>query len=709
MSTYTRAKSERTASSRQTRRDRERRTYAYRLGIDSGGTFTDLTLSCPSTGQIWEHKVPSTPQDPSNAIIAGIEQIAAQASVSFEEIEYFGHGTTVATNTLIQLNGAKCALLTTAGFKDLLEIGRQRRPDLYDFYADKPPVLIPRYLRKEVSERLLADGSTLRPLDQEELAGVIDEALTEDVESIAICFLYSYLNDKHERLAKKALRKARPDLYIYTSSEVLPEFREFERLSTTVLCAYLGPIVGRYSERLAARAKAIGIPGQVHVMQSSGGIMSALTVKEKPIETALSGPAGGVIASAWLGEKVETPNLITLDMGGTSADVCLISGGVPALTTERSLAGYPVKVPMLDVHTIGAGGGSIAWVDDGGALKVGPMSAGADPGPACYGKGATAPTVTDANLVLGRITAGDFLGGRMAIQPELARQAVEKGICQRLGLDLLQAARGIMTIVNDNMVRAVRAISVERGYDPREFTLLAFGGAGPLHAVDVARELGIREVLVPSSPGTFSSLGLLISDYRSDFVRTRILPAEPPSLSRINDIFAQLSANAVRWLSREKIPRSKMRLRASVDARYRKQNYELRVELEDVPLTAAGLKKLVALFNAEHKKNHGYAMPEIPLELVSYRVTAVGLVPKTNLRAGAGQPSGKRPSVTKLTNVYLDKGSRFVKCPILALDDLKVRSRLQGPAIVEHCGSTTWIPPKASAAVDEYRNLRIRV
>jgi N-methylhydantoinase A len=678
-----------------------------RIGIDTGGTFTDLTLSDPDTGEMWELKVPSNSADPSLAIISGVQQIVALAGVSPADIEYFGHGTTVATNTLIELNGAKCALITTSGFRDLLEIGRQRRPDLYDFYADKPKVLIPRQLRFELSERLLADGTKLRPICQDELEKIVTQVVDAGVKSVAVCFLYSYLDPEHERLTKEALLRAKPDLYVYTSSEVLPEFREFERLSTTVLCAYLGPIVGKYSESLAGRAKDIGIPVQVHVMQSSGGIMSASSVKDRPIETALSGPAGGVIAAVAMGKRADVPNLITLDMGGTSADVCLIHEGVPARTTDRNLAGYPVKIPMLDVHTIGAGGGSIAWVDDGGSIKVGPMSAGAKPGPACYGHGGIAPAVTDANLVLGRIAAGDFLRGQMKIWPELAKQAIHEQVAQKLGMDTLASARGIITLVNDNMVRAVRSVSVEKGYDPREFTLLAYGGAGPLHAVAVARDLGMRDVLVPSNPGTFSSLGLIIADLRADFVKTHIMQVGPSSLTAINKILEELGSVAAQWLLSENVPAENAQIVAMADVRYRKQNYEHRINLNSVPVDGDGLEKLTRRFHEEHRKQHGYDLPGLPLEIVNLRIAATGPVHDSDVYVAKTPPVTEKREV-RLRSVYLDHGKDPVHCPVYLLEEMSINAAMAGPLVVEHCGSTTWIPDAAQARRDEFGNLRIR-
>ncbi len=681
----------------------------YRLGIDTGGTFTDLTLFCEETGEIWSLKVPSTPREPSDAIFNGINQMKDLAGITVEDISYLGHGTTVATNTLIQLKGTKTGLITTGGFRDLLEIARQRRPELYDFYADKPPVLVPRNLRKGVSERVRSDGKILRPLVESEALKAIRELLEENVGSIAVCFLYSYLRADHELKVKELVRKIRPEMYLYLSSEVLPEFREYERLSTTVLCAYLGPVVGSYTARLQKEAKEIGLKTDPYITQSNGGIMSCLSVRDKPIETALSGPASGVIASAYLGSKVGVKNLITLDMGGTSADVSLIENGVPRITTERTIVGYPVKIPMIEMDTIGAGGGSIAWIDDGGALKVGPMSAGADPGPACYDKGGKDPTVTDANLVLGRINPGYFLGGRMKIYPELSRKVIEEKIAKRLGMDLIRAALGIITIVDSHMVRAIRTISVEKGYDPREFTLLAFGGAGPLHAVAVARELGIGKILVPESPGTFSSLGLLVADFRSDFVRTSILLAEERNISAMNRIFPELESSALQWLSQEKVPKSKMVLRRFIDMRYQRQNYEHRIEVKDRRLNPSNMEQILNSFHREHKKNHGYSIPTSPIEFVNFRVAAYGIVPKADLKTYEEKAPNPGRALKGFRKVYFDTKEGFVDCPIYGLEELTPQDQIVGPAVIEQVGSTILIPPSVNASVDQFKNILIQL
>jgi len=683
--------------------------FTYRLGIDTGGTFTDFTLFCEQTGKILSMKVPSTPKEPSDAIIDGIEQVIALTEIDRREICYVGHGTTVATNSLIELKGAKTGLITTRGFRDLLEIGRQRRPELYDFYADKPHVLVPRHLRKEVSERITADGNVLRPLDLEELQTVKDALIGEKVESVAVCFLYSYLKPDHEQKVKAFFQTCCPDLYLYLSSEVLPEFREFERLSTTVLCAYLGPVVGNYTERLQKRARAIGLTTDPYITQSNGGIMSCLSVREKPIETALSGPAGGVMASAFLGNKIGVGNLITLDMGGTSADVSLIENGIPQMTTDRKIIGYPVKIPMIEIDTIGAGGGSLAWIDDGGALKVGPQSAGADPGPACYNKGGRTPTVTDANLVLGRINPEYFLGGKMAIYPEMAGEAIERTLCQPLSMDLNRTASGIITIVDAHMVRAIRNISVAKGYDPREFTLLGFGGAGPLHAVAVAKELGIQSVLIPESPGTFSSLGLLVADFRSDFVKTRILLGTTENIEQINGMFPDLESMADKWLSQEKVPASKRILQRFIDMRYQRQNYEYRIELNASRFTPQNFGQVLSAFHEEHKKNHGYALYDSPVEFVNYRVAAYGLVPKADVVSyPEGGPSPEN-SLKGHRKVCFDPQAGYVTCPIYGMEGLAPQNRINGPAIIEQMGSTIIVPPTERAVVDAFKNIRIQI
>jgi len=681
----------------------------YRLGIDTGGTFTDFTLFNEETREINSFKKPSTPKNPHEAIIDGIKDILANG-ISPEEISYFGHGTTVGTNAIIQLIGAKVGLITTSGFRDLLEIRRQKRPDLFDFYADKPPILVHRYLRKEVIGRINSDGQIIKNLNREEVLKAVKDLLDEGVESIAVCFLHSYLNQIHEIECKKYLEKIAPNIYVYLSSEVLPEFREYERLSTTVLCAYLGPIVYKYIQSLRKKTKEIGLKGEPYITKSNGGIMTCRSVKDKPIETALSGPASGVVASAYLGSRTGIKNLITFDLGGTSADISLIEDGIPKINTNCDVIGYPVKTPMIDLVTIGAGGGSIAWIDEGGALRVGPLSAGAVPGPACYGKGGENPTVTDANLVLGRINPHSILGGKMKMYPEFSRKVIEKNICKKLKMDLYEAAMGIIKIVNSNMLRAIRKVSVEKGYNPREFTFLSFGGGGGLHAVALAKELGCKEVLIPESPGTFSSFGLLVSDFRSDFVKTKILIGQKENIQIINHIFSDLETLALRWLRQQNVSNSKMVLKKYIDVRYQGQNYEHLVEVKEEKVTSSTIDQVLADFHQEHQERHGYSMVDNIVEFVNFRVAAYGIVSKPELKVYEKRSiNNLEGSIKEFRQVFFEEENNFLKCPIYIMEELKPEDQFIGPAIIEQNGSTITIPPLQEVAIDKFKNIIIHI
>ena len=451
----------------------------YRIGIDVGGTFTDVTLLDAETGEYKNYKLSSTPHDQSVAIAAGAREAMALYDVKPEEINYFGHGTTVATNMIIERKGAKTALITTKGFTDILEIARQTRPSLYNIQADKPDALIRRALRRGVEERVCADGSVLRPIDREEVISVLRSLKEEGVEALAVCFLFSYLNPSHEKLVEECIREVWPEVYYSISSTILPEFREFERLSTTVINSYLGPKMKQYIDNLRHRVKSEGIAVEPYITQSNGGVMSIGSTIQTPVQTALSGPSAGVVGAIYICKTAGFQNLITYDMGGTSTDVSLVLNGTPEYTTKRKVCGLPSGIPMIDVHAVGAGGGSIAHIDPGGALKVGPESAGASPGPACYDLGGTSPVVTDANLVLGRINPGYVLGGRMKLNREKAAEALDRAVAKPMGISTEQAALGIVQVVNSNMARAIRVITVERGYNPSDFTLVAYGGAGP--------------------------------------------------------------------------------------------------------------------------------------------------------------------------------------------------------------------------------------
>ncbi|MCL6642426.1 MAG: hydantoinase/oxoprolinase family protein, partial [Candidatus Bipolaricaulota bacterium] len=505
-----------------------------RIGIDIGGTFTDIVAFDPRTGQLDSLKISSTPTQLEEGVIAGLREILARLQVSAAQVTQLVHGTTVATNAIVEGRWAKTALITTEGFRDILEIGRQNRPELYNFFTERPKPIVGRELRFEVPERLDYQGRVIKPLDEERVKHIALELA--GVESVAVVFLFSYLNPAHEKRVKELLR-AHLEIPVLLSCEVLPEFREYERTSTTVMSAALVPIVSRYLHKLDEATQRLGIRREWRIMQSNAGIVSSTLAQVNPITLVLSGPAGGVEGARFIGELAGFKNLITMDMGGTSCDISLILDGKPLIRTEGEIAKRPLRLPMLDIHTIGAGGGSIAWLDSGGALRVGPRSAGAEPGPACYGRGGTEPTVTDAQLVLGRLDPDSPLGDIPQLHVHRAQAAIEEKIARPLKMSLEEAAWGILEVADANMERAIRVITVERGHDPRDFALLAFGGAGPLHAGCLAKRLGIQAVIVPASAGVLSALGLLTADLVHHFVQTVLKQAEELDLAHVNAIY----------------------------------------------------------------------------------------------------------------------------------------------------------------------------
>ncbi|MEA4845684.1 MAG: hydantoinase/oxoprolinase family protein, partial [Clostridiaceae bacterium] len=475
---------------------------SYMIGVDVGGTFTDFSVFNAETGDLLHFKHSSTPEDSSKAIVSGIVHIMTEKCIEPEEISYLAHGTTVATNALIEKRGGRLALITTKGFKDLMEIGWQKRPSLYDLRKKKPEKLIPPGLECEVEERILYDGSIKVALNEENVREIAHYLKSQGVETIAVCTLFSFINPKHEIRIKEIIKEEYPEAYVSTSFELVPEFREYPRMSTTVLNAYLGPVMQEYVHNFEQSVLKTGIQVAPYVTQSNGSIISISETIDCPIRTAVSGPSAGVIGAIYIGNQCKVDKIITFDMGGTSADVSLIENGKAQLSNDRLVEGYPCRVPMIDIITVGAGGGSIAAIDQGGALKVGPRSAGAVPGPACYMRGGDKPTVTDAHIVLGKLNQHKILGGRMDVDCDLAKKAIIDSICKQTDMNLEDGAAGIISVVNSNMIRAIRYVSVERGYDVREFTLMAFGGAGPLHACEIARDIGISSVLIPPSPGT---------------------------------------------------------------------------------------------------------------------------------------------------------------------------------------------------------------
>jgi len=677
----------------------------WRVGVDAGGTFTDVCFFNEETGELEVTKVSSTPSDPSRAVIAGVTNVLGSGAPD-KAVTYFAHGSTVATNALIQKRGVETGLITTQGFRDLLELGRQKRPHLYDLQVDKPEPLVPRDRRLEVTERLLHDGTIVDALNEEEVRAAVRQLKAQGVQSIAICFLYSFVNGDHEQRVEQIVKEEHPDAFVTSSYAVMPEFREYERLSTVVVNAYLGPVMKTYLDRLGPDLKDAGIDVHPHINQSNGGVISFDTAADMPVRTVLSGPSSGIVGATYVSGLSGFDDLITFDMGGTSTDVSLIRQGRPGLSSEAEVEGYPVKTPMLDIRAVGAGGGSIAWIDSGGHLKVGPQSAGANPGPVCYGLGNEEPTVTDANVVLQTLNPTHLLNGRMPIDQSASIAAIDR-LADRLGLDRMTTAQGIIRVVVANMARAIRVISVQRGYDPRDFTLVAFGGAGPLHASLLAKELEIPRVLVPEVPGLLCALGLLVSDLRTDYSMTRLLDADASAIPFVREVIADLKGRADSWFTLEEIPLSQRQYRVAVDMRYKGQNYELPVEVPAGEVSEALIAELRAGFDKAHEQFYGYAAPDDPVQFVTFRLEAVGMVRKAEMRpspmAGpdpAAAKTGERP-------VYFPDLGGFVETSLYDRAKLQPGNELVGPAIVDQLDATTVILPGQTAVVDTYRNLII--
>jgi N-methylhydantoinase A len=633
------------------------------VGIDTGGTFTDFVAFVDGT--LRTHKVLSTPHNPAVAVLRGLQDLLPATGPCVVT-----YGSTVATNTLLERTGARVVLLTTAGFEDLLDIGRQNRPLLYDLEPFKPAPVVPRRRRIGLRERVAADGTVLVPLAPATLRAAIQHVRRLRPDAVAVCLLNAYVNPRHERAVGAAL--AATGVHCSLSHQLVAEYREYERLSTTVMNAYVGPVMSRHLHDLAA-----GLAGrrhtQVRVMQSNGGAMSPRVAGREAIRTALSGPAGGVIGAWSVARDLGLSQVITFDMGGTSTDVSLIDGAV-SRRSEWTIADLPLKVPAIDIHTVGSGGGSIAWLDAGGALKVGPQSAAADPGPACYGRG-DAATVTDANLVLGRLVAGAFLGGRMPLDVARARTAVEC-VGGRAGLSAERAAAGIVAVVNASMERAVRRISVERGHDPRDYTVVAFGGAAGQHACELAAALGVRRVVIPRHPGLLSAWGAATADVQRDYVRTVLRTA--PGVPRMRQWFDALERAARRELRAEGGPAGRWRFARAVDVRYRGQSYEL-----TLPLRAG----VVAAFHAAHRRRYGYADPDRPVEVVNLRLRAV--VPGRRPRVTEASPAAAGPRLRQRV-WWMD---RWVTAAVRARTELAPRRAVVGPALIAEFSATTFVPP----------------
>ena len=680
------------------------------VGVDVGGTFTDFYAVSAASGEVRVAKRPSTRDNPGRAVIEGLGELA-EAGVPLGDVRRLAHGTTVATNAIIQRRGGRVVLVTTAGFRDLLEIGRQIRPHMYDLYRDQPPPLVPRERRLEIEERITSGGRVVRPLAEPSVREAVERLGEFEADACAVCLLFAFQNPDHEAQLGTAIRAARPDLRVSLSSEVQPEFREYERCSTTVLNAWLQPVMDEYMASLEAGLAQRVPHARIGINQSNGGLMSPARARALPVRTALSGPAAGVVGAIDSGTRAGTRDLITLDMGGTSADVSLVRDLKADIALERAVAGLPIRLPSIDVQTVGAGGGSIAWFDRDGLLKVGPESAGADPGPACYGRGGTRPTVTDANLLLGRLSGRGLLGGRMSLERDRAAEAFA-GVAGELGYGVERAAHGVIGVVVANMVRTIRTISVERGHDPRDFTLVAFGGAGPLHARDVAEALGIREILVPNVPGIVCAQGLVIADRKEDLVLGRRIDLAHEAAEELAATVGELARRGEAWFEEEAVPLADREVELHFDARYVGQNFELRVPVADgAPAILAGLPSADAIaelkdrFFAVHDVAYGYHNPDDPVEVVNVRLTAFGRTRRGPAEGAAAQP-GPPPAPDEVRPVWFDPHAPE-ETPVFDRSRLGPGVELAGPAIVEQLDATTVVHPGDRVRVDAHANLTI--
>ena len=675
------------------------------VGVDVGGTFTDLVLANTHTAQQVIHKVPTTPQDPSLGVLKGVVELCALAGVSPNEVRYVLHGTTTATNAVLEHKGAKAGLITNDGFRDILHIARHQRVEHYSILQDLPwqaRPLIERAHRKTVPCRLIPpDGAELVALDEDAVRRAAKELSAEGVESVAVCFLFSYLNPTHEDRAAAIVRAEMPGAFVTTSSSLSPQFREFERFTTAALSAFIGPKVGSYVAALDAALKQIGVTGELRIMASNGGVATARMVTEKPALTLMSGLAAGVLGGGWVGDQAGRNRLITFDIGGTSADIGIINDGQIVETDARStsIAGFPLLMPMLDIHTLGAGGGSIAHVDAGGAFRVGPQSAGAVPGPAAYGRGGEMPTVTDANVVLGRLLPGDFLGGAMTLDPAAAERVIA-ALAARLGLPLLDTAEGVLTILNANMANAIRTRTLQKGIDPRGFALVAMGGAGPLHGAEVAAMMAIPEVIVPPYPGITSAMGLLVTDLKYDAVRTLFQTSGQFNFARINADLEAMQADLDGRFSADKIAPDAVTYARIGDLRYVGQGYELKVAIPDGPVEIAAMGQVLDAFHAAHAAEYGHAFPQNPVEVVNLRVIGRGAMPR--LAPGQAAPGGAldRALIRHNATVFRVNGTlASYATAIYQRADLPVGQPFQGPAVILQKDTTTVVPPGWQAKV----------
>jgi N-methylhydantoinase A len=679
------------------------------LATDIGGTFTDVASFNPSTGRLHLGKALTTPR----SLVEGIEIGVEKAQTRFAEASVFLHGTTVAINAMLERTGARTALITTEGFRDIYEIGRVNRPDSYNLFFGKHAPLVPRHRRYEVAERLLANGEPLKALDEEQLRRLVPELRSQGVEAVAILFLHCYRNPEHERRAKAILQDLLPDLFISASHELSQEYREFERCSTVVANAYVGPRVRHYLDEMERRIEESGFRGTFLVVQSTGGLLGTDRAKNECVRILESGPAAGVIGTQAVCRALGLKNAIAFDMGGTTAKAGVIFDGQPLTTGSALIGGYekalPVQIPMMDIFEVGTGGGSIARVEHG-ALLVGPQSAGAEPGPACYGRNGTDPTVTDANLVLGRLSASKFLGGEMPLDADAASNAVRTKVAAPLGLDLVTAADGILRIATTKMSYAVKAVTTARGLDAGDFVLVAYGGAGPLHATAIAREIGIRRVIIPRAPGHFSAFGMLFSDLRYDFVRTWFTDLQSAAFETLDTIFADLEKQGREAIATTAMPPKEILIHRSMDMRYVGQEHVVTVDLPLAYFVTRDRAAIKSAFDDEHQRRYATSAPTEPVEIASLRATVAGITQKPPLETiGRGDSDPPAAAFTGNRDVYFPSFGEFRVVPTFRRSKLLAGNRIAGPGIIEEYASTTVLSPGDTLDVDAFGNLGIEV
>jgi N-methylhydantoinase A len=680
-----------------------------RIGFDIGGTFTDIILFDQNEGIYHSTKTSSTPRDPSIGAVDGVAKILQQTSRQGLEVDYLSHGTTIATNAVLEGKLANCALVTTRGFKDVLEIGRQRRPQQYSFHAVKNRILVAREFRFEVTERVNYRGEVTTPLALEELCGIASSLKEKGVEAVAISFLFSFLNADHEQAAKAYFQANCPNLDVYLSSEVLPEYREYERTSTVVLNAAVAPIVSRYVGSLEAQfSEKLDIEVGMNLMKSSGGVMPSSQVQSRAVETVLSGPAAGAIAIAYFGGLAGYDKLIGFDIGGTSTDISVVVDQKPRITSEGSIGGYPFALPIVDISTIGAGGGSLAYLDVAGGLHVGPESAGADPGPVCYGSGGLVPTITDANLCLGRLNEHFFLGGEMPVDKVAAEKAIDQQIAKPMNKSLANACQGIFDVTLANMVRAIRVSSIEKGLDPREFSLVAFGGCGAVFTADVAEELGIKTVIVPQDAGLLSAKGLLVTDHKNDYSRTRISILGGTDKNALIGFFDEMKAQARAEFKKDNFDIGDLKFLYSLDLRYSGQAYEINVpifgEVEEITFDTVRDR-----FNESHRRLYWWSDSKRELEIVNLRISVISLVPKATPELLPLQQADSGHAIKGNRPVFFKQYGEYCGTTVYDRRELRPGNHIPGPAIIESFDTTVVILPINTAKVDGYGNIIISV